>query len=364
MRRRIVCTGGGTGGHVYPGIEVLEALKEQYGTSLEYCWLGDRMGPEALITGQEGIPFHAIRSGKLRRYLSMRNLTDLFRVAAGVVDSYRFLRRYRPDVLFSKGGFVSVPPVIAASLLGIPVVTHESDMDPGLANRIIGRFAKSFCAAYEQTVLGYRGPAQVHVTGNPVRRALLDGDGAAGRALFSLDESTPVVLVLGGSQGALEINEVIWQWAQEGISSCSIVHQAGEKTFRDLQAEGYHTVRYLSGELADLLAAADLVISRAGAGALSEIAASGTPMILIPKGRSSSRGDQIRNAQLFASHGAAIVLKDEEVTLENLKNAVSLVLEDPETAKGLSVSASLLTHPDAAGRIASVITPYLERGSL
>ncbi len=356
---RIVFTGGGTGGHVYPGVEILKTLKEQSDSSLEYCWLGRLSGPEYAIALQEKIPFHAIHSGKLRRYFSLHNVSDIFNTAAGIWDSFWFLRTYKPQVLFSKGGFVSVPPVIAAHLLHIPVITHESDLDPGLANRIISRYAQGICVAYQESAEQYIRGAKVYVTGNPVRREVLDGNAAEARRRYGIPDHLPVVLVLGGSQGALEINNVIWQWAKEGIEGLYIVHQAGEKTFKPIEAKNYRIVKFIGSELKDLLAAADIVISRAGAGAIGEIAATGTPMILIPKGLNSTRGDQIRNADLFEKHHAAIVLKDADVTLENLKNTVVLLDGDAAARRQMADAAKNLIQMGASDAIASVLEPYL-----
>ncbi len=362
---RIMLTGGGTGGHVYPAVQVLKVLKDRYGDSLSYSWIGDRRGPEFKIAQRESIPFHSCRSGKLRRYFSIQNVFDIFNVLIGFIQAFFILRSQRPDILFSKGGFVSVPPVLAAALLHIPVITHESDIYPGLANRINTRFAEVVCVAYEESKSHYPKGVQVVVTGNPIRRELLTGNAEHARELFDLPDDLPIILVLGGSQGALEINRIIWQWAESGIDGMFIIHQAGEKTYRDCTYANYMTTRFIGEELGDVLQAADVVISRAGAGAIGEIAASDTPMVLIPKGMGSTRGDQIHNAEFFQHHGAAIVVKDEEVSLDNVKDAVLSILSDREKSKMMTVAAKGLIRMDAAERIADELTRSLhEKGGV
>lgn len=353
---RIALTGGGSAGHVYPAIEVLRVLQEQ-SEDLEACWLGSGEMEQGIAAAQ-GIPFKRISSGKLRRYFSLQNFTDIFRIAAGFFQSLRFLRSYRPEVLFSKGGFVSAPPALAAHLLGIPVVTHESDTEPGLATRIIARFADRVCIASDISKGFYADTVPLEVTGNPVRRELLEGDPVQARITYGIPEDLPVLLVLGGSQGALQINELIWQWAQEGIKDLFIIHQAGSATFEEFTAENYCTQRFISGELPHVLAAANMVVSRAGAGAVSEYSAAGIPMILIPKGTDGSRGDQIRNAEVLSSHGAACVLLGEDVNLERLQALVSELLSDAAAAEAMTLQASRLMQSDAAERIASLLMRY------
>ncbi len=355
---RIAVTGGGTGGHVFPALQVLQELGTAAEEEVEILWLGSTTGPEYRIVTEAGIPFAHIASGKLRRYFSWQNVADAFRILIGFFQSLNVLRRFSPDILFSKGGFVSVPPVIAARLLHIPSVTHESDLDPGLANRINATFVEACCIPYEASKRYYPAALETVVTGNPVRRELIAGDGKLARKRFGIPEDQYFVLVLGGSQGALEINNVIWEWAEEGIEGLFILHQAGHLTYKELAAENYLTVPLITEGLGDLLAAADLVISRAGAGAIAEFALNRLPMILIPKGLDSSRGDQIRNARLLSDGGAAIMIKDAEVTLANLKNTVLLLQEDEERAGEMGKAAYAFAEPDAAARIAAVILQH------
>ncbi len=358
---KIALTGGGTGGHVYPAIQVLQALKDTSDDSIEALYLGDRRGPEKDIVSSHGIRFSHIPSGKLRRYHSLQNFTDLFRIIVGFVYSLVILRRFHPDILFSKGGFVSVPPVIAAKILRIPIVTHESDIDPGLANRINSRFVDAICIPYEQSRSHYASNLETFVTGNPVRTELLHGDARRARMRYGIPEDRMFILVLGGSQGALEINRIIWQWAEEGIEELFILHQSGQLTYKELRKENYVTVPHISEGLGDLFSAADMVISRAGAGAIHEFALNEIPMLLIPKGTDSSRGDQIRNAELFSTNEAAFVIKDEEVTLENVKSTVLLVKEHREIIKKMTDAAYQLVDPDAASKISTVIKKYINK---
>ncbi len=358
---KIALTGGGTGGHVYPALQVLQVLQEESDTPVESLYLGDKRGPEYSIVTSAGIEFSHIPSGKLRRYFSWKNFSDLFRVGAGFLHAWYILHRFKPDILFSKGGFVSVPPVVAAKLLKIPIITHESDIDPGLANRINSRFVDAICIPYEESKVHFAEGIKTYVTGNPVRSDLLQGDGDRARAIFGIPEDRPFILVLGGSQGALEINKIIWQWAAEGIEDMFILHQAGNLTFKEIKSKNYMTVPLITEGLGDLFALADLVISRAGAGAIHEVALNKIPMILIPKGMNSSRGDQIRNAELFQDKGAAFVIKDEEVTLENVKSAVLLIQEHREMAEKMTEAAIKLVRPDAASLIVSVIKKYINK---
>lgn len=226
-------TGGGTGGHVYPALQVIESiLKIDRASSCFY--LGTKEGPEKALCEKRGIEFFPIHSGKLRRYRSVRNLLDPFNVLLGFIESFVHLRRTRPDILFSKGGFVSVPPAVAAHLLGIPVITHESDLTPGLATRIICRFACEVCVSSESAASYYdRSRLKVHVTGNPIKEEILDGCATEADRLFDLNPDLPLVLVLGGSQGALQINELIWRGLRKGSKGFrSIIRQANSPTER------------------------------------------------------------------------------------------------------------------------------------
>lgn len=350
----LVCTGGGTAGHVFPGLAVIEEISNE---AVAVVWIGSRRGIEREIVIARGISYIAIPSGKLRRYFSLRNVADVFRVCAGIVVSFFVLARLRPACIFSKGGFVAVPPVIAARILRISVVTHESDYDPGLATRIITRFATRVCVAYPETARFFpaRYSSRIVVTGNPVRSAITRGEAERGRGFIGLNESFPVVFVLGGSLGAVQINELIGAIRPKLHDRCFLVHQTGLHEQRASEPR-YFSRPFFGEELPDILAVADMVVSRAGAGSIWEFAATGTPAILIPLPGGGSRGDQVRNADLYARSGAAVVLDPESVTPEELFRTIDRLLSNAEERGRMSTAARGFGAPDAAIRIAELIS--------
>jgi UDP-N-acetylglucosamine--N-acetylmuramyl-(pentapeptide) pyrophosphoryl-undecaprenol N-acetylglucosamine transferase len=278
---------------------------------------------------------------------------------AGFLASAFILLREKPKLVFSKGGYVSVPPVAAARLLGIPVYTHESDLRPGLATRINTRFADRVLVSFPASD-GYfdeRFRSKVIHTGNPIRKALLSGNPQAGRAMFGCPANLPLLLVLGGSQGSASINSLVLQ-ALEGLRmNCFMVHQLGSEHFNAAKVQSnYYPVAYFHEELADVLAAADLVLCRAGANTLWELAALGKPSVLVPLPRGSSRGDQIENAEFFAQAGAATVLQQEGLTARDLAEVVLHLLGNADKLERMGRRASELSRPDAAGRIAQLIS--------
>lgn len=314
--KTIVLTGGGTAGHVIPNIALIPHLKEA-GYSIHY--IGSKEGIEReLIEGMEGITYHAIASGKLRRYVSAKNFTDPFRIMAGTAQAIALIRRIKPSVLFSKGGFVAVPVVFAAKTCGVPVVIHESDITPGLANRLSRPFAKVMCTTFEQAakVAGEKGV----VTGSPVRPEILKGNAERGLALCGFKKGRPVLLVMGGSSGATALNEAIDQNIDKLTRHYQIIHiRGGDHLSPKLEGtEGYRQFGYIKDELPDILAAADVVLSRAGANAIFEFAALHKPMLLIPLPLSASRGDQIKNAKYFQEKGWARVLDQEKMDAQTL----------------------------------------------
>ena len=358
MNSRIAFTGGGTAGHVFPGLAVLRSLEEapEGRGPLECFWIGSSGGMERQILGEAGIPYYGIPAGKLRRYLSLQNFTDLFKVVAGILSSLAILIQRRPALLFSKGGFVSVPPVLAAWILRIPVMIHESDVDPGLATRITARFARRILVSYEETRNCFAPPLgeRVAVTGNPVRREIYLANREAGRRALGLADDQLLLMVLGGSQGALQINKLIAELAPQLVKRCQILHQMGKQTYRASSVEGYDTRKFIGAELPDYLAAADVVVSRAGAGSLWELAALRKPMILIPLGRENSRGDQIRNAELFQTRGSAETLTG-EVTPQRLMQTLNRLLEDPARRRALSGACETLAQRRGDRAVAELI---------
>src|SRR5574344_2116581 len=325
---RIVLTGGGTGGHIYPGIAVADEIKsisKERNISIEIYWIGSSRGMDYSIiekclenNGGSIKQFYGIPCGKLRRYFSLQNITDLFRIIGGFFKAVHLLKKIKPDVVFSKGGFVSVPPCKAAKLLNIPYYTHECDFTPGLATRLNSKNAKNILISYEDTKKYFNKDIQKKciVTGNPIRPSFYVDFAVEGRKFLNLStkEDKPVLLVLGGSSGAKQINNLVienLQWLKEKFI---VVHQTG-KTFAeenpDVMKSGdssYKPYDFIYKEMVSVIQASDIVLSRAGANSLWECAVCKKPLVLIPLCGSGTRGDQVDNAQFFAERNAAIVL--------------------------------------------------------
>ncbi|HET7559044.1 MAG TPA: undecaprenyldiphospho-muramoylpentapeptide beta-N-acetylglucosaminyltransferase [Limnochordia bacterium] len=314
--RRIVLTGGGSAGHVTANLALLPRLLAK---RWEILYIGSVDGIEAqLLKGVAGVRYAGIATGKLRRYVDWRNLTDPFNVLRGVGQAYGVIRRFRPDVVFSKGGFVSVPVVIGGRLNGVPVIIHESDLTPGLANRIALRFATRMLTTFEQTAQGMA-DAKVESVGAVVRPEVLQGDPRRGRTFCGFAGAKPVLLVMGGSLGSRRINEAVRTGLDRLLRTFDVVHLCGKGNLDPAaDRKGYRQFEYLQAELPDVLAAADLVVSRAGSNSIFEFLSLRKPMLLIPLSRQASRGDQIHNAEAFAKSGYAAVLAEEALTPESL----------------------------------------------
>ena len=355
----IFFTGGGTGGHVYPGLAVYEAIVKKagdLGLRLHIIWVGSRKGMERRIIESKGIPYIGLVSGKLRRYLSFRNIVDVFKVAWGIVSAFVITKRMAPVAVFSKGGYVSVAPVIAAGLAGIPVATHESDMDPGLATRINSRFAARIFVSHEQTRRFFSAALRdkVLVTGNPVRTDVVAGCANVGSGTRFAPKKKPTLLVLGGSQGARAINELVWRALDALKKDWHVIHQTGNVESGAASGEGYDRFDYIADDYPDFLAAADLLLCRAGATTLWEIAAAGKPSILCPLGADASRGDQIRNAELFESIGASYIL-NAGADVDDLLAATNSFLDDPDLIAAMGKKAASVYRAGAADTIADEI---------
>ena len=361
----IVFTGGGTGGHVYPGLAIIDELNSQgFFENHALCWMGSAGGMERRILQDREIPYISLPAGKLRRYFSFRNFIDVFKVAWAVLRSLVFMIRRRPALVFSKGGYVSVPPVVAARFCGIPVLTHESDFDPGLATRINARFADRICISYEKTARYFsdRHKHRLVVTGNPIRSAILHGDAEAGRRCFGLPGKKPLILVIGGSLGAVQVNTLITSVLDDLTPHAEILHQTGGGNANGIAAPGYVQREYIHGEMPDVLAAADIVVTRAGAGTLWECGSLGKAMILIPLDTAGSRGDQLRNASLFREAGAAEVLEGEAATAENLQNLILDLISSPQRRESLGSAARTLTGRNGAEECAALIRSVAASG--
>lgn len=361
-RDLVLFSGGGTGGHVYPGLAVLDRVRELGG--VDVAWIGSADGMERDIVTAHGIPYYGVPAGKLRRYLSLRNLIDVFRVAGGLLRSLGIVGKLRPAVLFSKGGFVSVPPVVAARLLGVPVISHESDADPGLATRINARFSTRILVPYEQT-RDHVSPSlrdRVLVTGNPLRPEILAGRRDAGLEFlgFESSDARPVACFLGGSLGAVQLNDVVVELADRLERSWRIVHQTGRHEVGRENGRAYQAARFFGAELPDVLAAADVLVCRAGASTIWEGAALGKPMLLVPLA-SGSRGDQLRNAAIFERAGAARVFTDAERLADDIADALDELARDPVARDEMGRRAKQVVRLDATGAITDLIAEYLCR---
>ena len=323
--KKILLTGGGTAGHVTPNIALLPELQRR---GYEVLYIGSYEGIEKKLIGDQGIRYYGISSGKLRRYFDLKNFSDPFRVLKGFEEAKSILKKERPDVVFSKGGFVSVPVVIAADRLKIPSVIHESDMTPGLANRLCLNHARKICCNFPETLKNL--PAgKALLTGTPIRKELLSGDKEKGRAFCGFHDRLPVILVIGGSLGAASVNENVRRILPKLLPDFQVVHLCGKgKTDESLKGTpGYVQYEYIQEELPDLFALADLVISRAGANAICELKALKKPNLLIPLSASASRGDQILNARSFEKQGFSMVLEEEAITEDVLLQTIHQLYE-------------------------------------
>ena len=318
--KKIVMTGGGSAGHVTPNIALLPALRD---AGYEITYVGSYDGIEKRLIGDFDIPYVGIATGKFRRYLDIKNLTDPFRVIKGFSEARKFLKTYQPDVVFSKGGFVSVPVVRAAASLGIPCIIHESDMTPGLANKLCIPVAKKVCCNFPETLKLL--PANKAVlTGSPIRAELSKGNKLAGLDMCGFSANDPVIMVIGGSLGATNVNKAVREALPRLLTDFQVVHLCGKGKVDNLllNTPRYKQFEYIKTELKDIFAMADLVISRAGANAICELLALKKPNILIPLPSSSSRGDQLLNARSFEAQGFSIVLDEDDLTPDLLADKV------------------------------------------
>ena len=318
--KKIVLTGGGTAGHVTPNIALLPSLRR---AGYEISYVGSYDGIEKKLMADFDIPYTGISTGKLRRYLDIKNLTDPFRVLKGFSEAKKFLKEYRPDVVFSKGGFVSVPVVRAAASLKIPCIIHESDMTPGLANKLCFPVARKICCNFPET-LKMLPEGKAVLTGSPIRAELAQGNKIAGLDMCGFTANKPVVMVIGGSLGAANVNKAVRDALPQLLEDFQVVHICGKDKIDNLllTTSGYRQFEYVKAELKDLFAMADLVISRAGANAICELLALKKPNILIPLPAASSRGDQLLNAASFEAQGFSIVINEDDLTTDLLVDKV------------------------------------------
>ncbi len=365
----VAFTGGGSAGHVFPALAVAEYLQNQ--ASVKVVWIGSKGGIESTLVSQAGIAYHALPSGKLRRYLSWKNIRDIFLVMAGILAALILLRKMRPALLFSKGGYVSVPVVIAAALLRIRIISHESDLVPGLATRINLRFSHRLLLSFDKSYqyIARRSREKCQVTGNPLRWLIHQADALEGRKIIGASAQQKMVLFLGGSLGAAQINTLIIEAIAMMPKNWLIVHQRGAlSTLREKNgasvpcpAQERHRYRgheFFGEEIGHLIAAADVIVSRAGANTLWELARLGKVMLLIPLPRSSSRGDQIDNAAYFVERRAARLL--EEPTAPQIVEEIKQLMDNRATRKTLSANAQAIAPKDATIRVAAHILAALK----
>lgn len=317
--KKIVLTGGGTAGHVTPNIALLPKLQK---LEYEISYIGSYDGIEKRLIQDYGIPYYGISTGKFRRYFDPKNFSDPFRVVKGYTQARKILKDIKPDIVFSKGGFVSVPVVRAASSLKIPCIIHESDMTPGLANKLCIPAAEKICCNFPET-LQYLPEDKAVLTGSPIREELSQGNKITALDLCGFSANKPVIMVIGGSLGAANVNKAVRDALPKLLEDFQVAHICGKEKIDNLllNTEGYKQFEYVKTELKDLFAMADLVISRAGANAICELLALKKPNILIPL-KAGSRGDQILNAKSFEAQGFSIVLDEDDMTTDSLLDAV------------------------------------------
>lgn len=353
--KRIILTGGGTAGHVTPNIALIPKLKE-LGYDIQY--IGSYNGIEKELIEPFGIPYHGISSGKLRRYFSVQNFTDPFRVVKGFSEARKLIKDLKPDVIFSKGGFVSVPVVLAGKRCKVPVIIHESDMTPGLANKIAIPSAVKVCCNFPET-LDSLPKGKAVLTGSPIRQELLSGNKIAAMDMCGFTADKPVILVIGGSLGSVIVNNAVRKSLPRLLEKFQIIHLCGKgKTDDSLNdTKGYCQFEYIRDELRDIFALADIVISRAGANAICELLALRKPNLLIPLSAKASRGDQILNARSFERQGFSMVIEEEDLTEETLVSSVLDLYEN----RGSYIDA--MSNSDQQDSIDTIISLIEESAS-
>jgi UDP-N-acetylglucosamine--N-acetylmuramyl-(pentapeptide) pyrophosphoryl-undecaprenol N-acetylglucosamine transferase len=370
---RVIVTGGGTGGHVSPAVAVIEKLQERSAAEdwpLALLYIGSKAGAEREMITAMGIKYVSVPVGKLRRYLSWKTPPDLARIPLGVALAARQVGRFKPDVIFSTGGFVSVPTVVAGWLRRVPSLVHEQTALVGLANRIVARFASAVAISYESSRRYFTKARRVVLTGNPVRQAVFGGEAARGYSRFGLDKGVPLVYVTGGAQGSHILNEAVGAALPQLLTQAAIVHQCGNgpngsgADWRKLNARRealpnalqarYAVLPFVRVEIADIYAAASLVIGRSGAGTVNELAALGKPAILVPLA-SSAEGEQMRNAEMMRDAGGAVIISEAELSAEALSAQVGELLADPARLSAMAHAALQLAQPHAAETIVELL---------
>lgn len=348
--KRIILTGGGTAGHVTPNIALLPRLKE---LDYDVQYIGSLDGIEKKLIEELSVPYYGIASGKLRRYFDPKNFSDPFKVIKGYFQARKLLKSLKPDVVFSKGGFVAVPVVLAAKHRHIPVIIHESDMTPGLANKLSIPSANKICCNFPET-LSHLPEGKAFLTGSPIRQELLSGNKLAALKFCGFTANKPVLLIIGGSLGSAAVNTAIKNILPQLLKTFQVIHLCGKDKIDEslINTEGYVQYEYIKQELADLFALADVVVSRAGANAICELLALRKPNLLIPLSAAASRGDQILNAASFKRQGFSEVLEEETLSPEALLHTIQTLYESRRTYIAAMEKSQ---QNDAIGKIVSLI---------
>ncbi|MGE8202983.1 undecaprenyldiphospho-muramoylpentapeptide beta-N-acetylglucosaminyltransferase [Heyndrickxia sp. NPDC080065] len=330
-KKLIVFTGGGSAGHVTPNIAIINEINH---SKWDIHYIGSKKGIEKELIANLNIPYYGISSGKLRRYIDFENVKDIFRVIKGCIQARSTLKKLKPHLVFSKGGFVSVPVIIAARSLKIPIFIHESDMTPGLANKISQRFATKIFTSFEETKKFFP-ENKTTVIGSPIRKEILNGSASRGRAFLNFDVKRPILTIMGGSLGSKKINEMVRDSLDKLTVNYQIVHLCGKGNINKelLNIPGYKQFEYINEELPDILAATNMVITRGGSNAIFEFLALQIPMLIIPLTKQQSRGDQILNAKSFEEKGYSLTLEEEDLTKESLLKSLEKVQNNKEAYK-------------------------------
>jgi UDP-N-acetylglucosamine--N-acetylmuramyl-(pentapeptide) pyrophosphoryl-undecaprenol N-acetylglucosamine transferase len=374
---RILVSGGGTGGHIYPALAVARALQERH--DAEILFLGDANGLETRIVPQAGVPFVTITAGKLRRYLSPGTLTDLGRIPVGMAQALRHVRRFRPHAAFTSGGYVSVPAGVAVRLHGAPLLMHQQDVSPNLANRLLTPVATCISVSFPSS-LGYFPKGKTSLAGNPVREpilAMVGANPATLKARLGFDPHVPLLLVTGGSQGARHLNQVVAAALPYLLSLCQVLHVSGQLTYEATRAQAaerlagdpsggrmaarYQLHAYLDDPMPAALAASDIILCRSGAATLAELAVLGKPSVLVPLPPGFTGSPQLVNAEMFAHAGAATIVLDRDLTIERLRADLPPLLADPMRLAEMGQAATALARPDAATSLADAVAALAMR---
>jgi UDP-N-acetylglucosamine--N-acetylmuramyl-(pentapeptide) pyrophosphoryl-undecaprenol N-acetylglucosamine transferase len=371
---KILFTGGGTGGHILPIIATVRELRRGLSEEkMEFYYIGPKDPFGSILLSQEGIEIKRVMAGKIRRYLGFKsifqNLIDIFKIPIGIIQAFAYIFHLAPDLIFSKGGYGSIPAVIAGWILQVPIFLHESDVCPGLANRFLSKFALEIFVSFPKTE--YFSPQKIYLVGNPIRREILEGAPDVAKKMFNLSGEKPVILILGGSQGAQRINDLTFRILPQLLKDYELIHQCGEGNFKEMKVESkviakdlikyYHLYPFLKElELRQAYAASTLIISRAGAGSIFEIAALGKPSILIPLPE-SAQNHQVKNAYSYAQSGACIVVEEENLIPHFFLDKLAGLFAQPEQLEKMSRKAKEFSKPKAAKTIAEYIVEYLTK---